>query len=1008
MISKFISGAKEIEVDAVADQGIISVLAISEHVENAGVHSGDATLIYPAQDLTTNTKIHIEKSVAAIAAELKITGPFNMQFIAKDDHILVIECNLRVSRSFPFVSKTLGVNLVAQATQIMLGKLTTETQIEVVPTRIGVKVAQFSFNRLPGADILMGVEMRSTGEVACFGETSPEAYLKALTASGVALPSRGNAILLSIGGYDAKKDFRNSVITLFLLGYQLFATHNTADYIATTCPDKPICTELSNDEILRRVSEKRFSMVVNVTERNKMHIDTVSFGYRMRRLAVDLGIPVVTDIKTAKLLVLGLSKFSLPLKIRSAIDCFTHYRTIRLPGLIDVHVHVRDFAESHKEDWTTCTRSALAGGITMICAMPNTKPPVIDQTSFDNTVAVASAKSVCDFGLISGASNTNVDTISTVNGAVALKLYLNQTHGDLQLTNTSVWIQHMQEWDSDRPICVHAEGQTLAAVLYAQSVTNKRVHVCHVSTAADIELIKMAKAAGRTVTCEVAPHHLFLSGKQPNHFSVKPPLATEEDSDALWSNLSIIDCFATDHAPHLRNEKHEGCCPGFAGLETALPLLLTAVNDGRITIEDIVLRYHTNPKHIFGLPDQPDTYVEVDPNFEHVIAERPHESRCDWTPFAGFRVKGVVKRVVLRGNVVYVADHPDEKSVVGAVIAKPGSGQLVTRQKKLEVLPVLPNAVVTQPFVTIAKFTGHFTSVDGLTKDHLRAVFKRADELRRSPNPTMLKGKRLALFFLEASTRTRVSFEAAMKNLGGDVIYVSAAESSVQKGETLEDSVRCLSGVADAVVIRHPENGASEKAKSALARHQTTMIINAGDGTNEHPTQTLVDLYTIRQEIGTLGGICVVIVGDLLNGRTVHSLAKALALRKDVIIHYVSPKHLAIPKSISDYVAERDVEQHFHLALSDEIIAAADVLYMTRLQKERFNFREMRTVDFSSEFCITPQILAKAKPTMRVLHPLPRGPEISVEIDSDSRAAYFRQMHNGLHVRMALLSLMMN
>lgn len=223
----------------------------------------------------------------------------------------------------------------------------------------------------------------------------------------------------------------------------------------------------------------------------------------------------------------------------------------------------------------------------------------------------------------------------------------------------------------------------------------------------------------------------------------------------------------------------------------------------------------------------------------------------------------------------------------------------------------------------------------------------------------------------------------------------------------LEDSVRCLSGVADAVVIRHPDNGACDRAKNALARHQTTQIINAGDGTNEHPTQTLVDLYTIRQEIGTLGGICVVVVGDLLHGRTVHSLVKALALRSDVVVHYVSPPELRIPMDVYDYVAARGVEQHVHTALTDDVVAVADVIYMTRLQKERLSASLSSLSSFSGEFCITPHILAKAKPTMRVLHPLPRGPEISVEIDSDSRAAYFRQMHNGLHVRMALLSLML-
>lgn len=194
------------------------------------------------------------------------------------------------------------------------------------------------------------------------------------------------------------------------------------------------------------------------------------------------------------------------------------------------------------------------------------------------------------------------------------------------LANTSVWLEHFRNWDSDRPICVHAEGDALAAVLYIQSITSKKLHVCHVSTRSDIELIKIAKArvGGNLITCEAAPHHLFGVGAQTDTFrSVKPPLGNNDDMKALWENMGIIDCFATDHAPHTSEEKCCHRCPGFPGLETALPLLLTAVHDGRLTLDDIVLRYHTNPKRIFGLPDQPDTYVDIDPDFEWVIPERP-------------------------------------------------------------------------------------------------------------------------------------------------------------------------------------------------------------------------------------------------------------------------------------------------------------------------------------------------------------------------------------------------
>jgi carbamoyl-phosphate synthase/aspartate carbamoyltransferase/dihydroorotase len=320
---------------------------------------------------------------------------------------------------------------------------------------------------------------------------------------------------------------------------------------------------------------------------------------------------------------------------------------------------------------------------------------------------------------------------------------------------------------------------------------------------------------------------------------------------ALWENMNIIDCFATDHAPHTADEKCCKGCPGFPGLETALPLLLDAVYNNRLTLEDIILRYHTNPKRIFGLPDQPETFVEVDPDFEWIIPERPKFSKCDWTPFAGRRVRGAVKRVMLRGQIVYVADHPDANTTIAKVLCVPGYGQLVSR---VQAEPIQQretrHSLGTQLQVEHVRrsWSGqrHYTTVDVLTKDRLRELFHLADELvaNKELARKSLIGKRLGLLFLEASTRTRVSFEAAMQNLGGDVIYISSTESSIQKGETLNDTLRCLAGTCDAVVVR-------QAAK--LTATNDLRIINAGDGTNEHPTQTLVDLYTIRQEIGTLG-----------------------------------------------------------------------------------------------------------------------------------------------------------
>lgn len=1017
VISKFINDAKEIEVDAVAELGIVKLMAISEHVENAGVHSGDATLIFPSQDVTAATSAQITHIVHYIAKTLEINGPFNIQFIAKDDQVKVIECNLRVSRSFPFVSKTLGVNFIESATQIMAGLATpsASSQLAIVsnPKRIGVKVAQFSFNRLTGAEILLGVEMQSTGEVACFGSDHRMAYLKALTASGFVLPPSGSAILLSIGGHAFKKEFKPAVEQLKRLNYKLYATRNTASYYEIN--EMRMQSKTTDDNIMSWITSHKFALVINVTERNKMRCveDTSTPGYQLRQAATSSNIPVVTDIKAAKLLVGSLVKLGsgrLVDQITTDVDCFTAYNTVRIPGLIDVHVHVREPGETHKEDWDTCTAAALAGGVTMLCAMPNTKPSLLGAAEYDLVDRLAQSKARCDYALFAGASSANAATVHSLAPKCAgLKMYLNNTHGDLLLANTMDWAEHIKNWTHpDHPICVHAEGHTMSAVLHIANLYHRRIHVCHVARKEEIELIRLSKEAGMQVTCEVAPHHLFLVANDDKMSSVKPPLQALIDQQALWNNLDIIDCFATDHAPHLVGEKQEhGCCPGFPGLETALGLLLTAVHEKRLTLEDIVLRYHTNPKRIFRLPDQPNTYVEIDLTQRYQIPAEPQMSKAKWTPFAGRECVGAVKRVVLRGETVYISDKPNQGLLVRPTIpvqnVRLGASTVVAST----VSEIAPAATKITKRYTEASFDRNVLSADQFTKDGLRMLFERADDLRHQDQlgqlPQLMVNKMLGLFFFEPSTRTRTSFEAAMKRMGGNVINVNADQSSVKKGESLEDSITSFQvcGQVDAIVLRHPEKGSSHRA----ARVADVPIINGGDGRGEHPTQTLIDLYTIRRELGSVGGIYVVFIGDLRYGRTVHSLAKALALRENVRIHYVSPKELTIPRKIYQYVAERGIEQHESVELTDEVLAVADVLYVTRIQRERHDETLKATLALDP-YCITPGVLAKTKPGLRVLHPLPRGTEISTEIDHDPRAAYKRQMENGPYVRMALLSLL--
>jgi aspartate carbamoyltransferase catalytic subunit len=265
----------------------------------------------------------------------------------------------------------------------------------------------------------------------------------------------------------------------------------------------------------------------------------------------------------------------------------------------------------------------------------------------------------------------------------------------------------------------------------------------------------------------------------------------------------------------------------------------------------------------------------------------------------------------------------------------------------------------------------------------------------------LLKGKILANLFYEPSTRTSSSFTSAMERLGGSVIPINEVRySSVAKGESLPDTVRTLECYADVIVLRHPEVGASALA----AKYAKKPIINAGDGVGEHPTQALLDLFTIVEELGRVDGLTVTMLGDLKYGRTVHSLARLLSLYR-VKLNYVSPQILRMPAEIVAELKTLDVLQSEYNTL-ETALPETDVLYVTRVQKERFEDQsEYESVRHA--YVITADILAQAKERMIVMHPLPRVGEISMDVDDDPRAAYFRQMEYGLYVRMALLAMVL-
>jgi carbamoyl-phosphate synthase/aspartate carbamoyltransferase/dihydroorotase len=345
---------------------------------------------------------------------------------------------------------------------------------------------------------------------------------------------------------------------------------------------------------------------------------------------------------------------------------------MRLPGLIDPHVHLREPGGTHKEDWDSGTMAALAGGFTTVLAMPNTQPPVCDAASLDLALGAARAKARCDYAQYLGAGPDNVETLAALaHRAAGLKMYLDQTYGPLRLDDLTLWMAHFERWPLHLPIVAHAEGRSMAAAILLAGIYDRPLHLAHVSTREEILLIRAAKEKGLNITCEVTPHHLFLTREDipalgEGRGEVRPRLATPADRDALWANLEVVDCFATDHAPHTLAEKDSSNPPpGFPGLETALPLLLTAVHEGRLALDDLTRRMYINPKRIFNLPEQEETWIEVDPDVTWQIKASETFTRCGWTPFEGWQVRGRVRRVILRGREAYRD---------GEVLAAPGYG----------------------------------------------------------------------------------------------------------------------------------------------------------------------------------------------------------------------------------------------------------------------------------------------------------------------------------------------
>ena len=886
---------QEIEVDAVAHDGQLVMHYVSEHVENAGVHSGDATLILPPQDLDPETVRRIEVATQKIGHALNVTGPFNIQFMAKNNEIKVIECNVRAARSFPFVSKVTDVDAIEMATDLMLGlSVRPYPPMSLPEDYVGIKVPQFSFGRLAGADPILGVEMASTGEVACFGRNKYEAYLKSLLSTGLKMPKK--SVLLSIGSFKEKMEMLPSVRKLQSMGFTIYATAGTSDFLQEHGIPIHYLEALDDDEnnpqkseysLKRHIADGSIDLYINLPSKNRYRrpANYMSKGYRSRRLAIDFAVPLVTNVKCAKLLIEALSR-NVQFDI-SAVDFKTSHRTIILPGFVNTRAFVPDIAMPAGADVDAVTRGALAGGFTTVQIMPLGRDVNVHDMKTLNIARENASKARVDYAL--GIAGTPDAQLTPEVSAAARTLLLPLS--SMPANKVAAASTYFEQWPLNRPIVTDAKTTDLASVLLLASLFSRSIHVTNLQTAEDIRLVALSKERELKVTCDVSIYSLFFAAED---FPEATCLPSRANQDALWASLETVDTLSVGTLPfRLASELGQKPSPE-AGFEESMRLLLNAVSEGRLTLEDITTRLVDNPRKIFDLPEQADTYLEVE--MDRRIRT---EKRDYWSPLENKVLAGAIHRVVMRGETVFLDGSFPRSSVRGeevvggarreraerraarfsisharpslaSSIGMPSSGHAspvqagksptlgANRSPRLEAvdsaLPLMslasqpppPTAAVT-PMATLQRLVAssqfsrrHVLSVKSISRDDLHRLFGVASEMRmlveRHTPIDILKGRVLCTMFFEPSTRTSSSFEAAMNRLGGSVVSVSADSSSVVKGESLPDTVRTLGCYGDAIVLRHPAAGSAQTA----AKFSPVPIINAGDGIGEHPTQVSI------------------------------------------------------------------------------------------------------------------------------------------------------------------------
>ncbi len=892
--------------------------------------------------------------------------------------------------------------------------------------------------------------MASTGEVACFGRNRYEAYIKALISTGFRLPKKN--ILLSIGSFKDKAEMLPSIAKLHQMGYNLFATAGTADYLEEHgLPVKylEVLAEQEKDQkseysLTQHLANNYIDLYINLPSSNRFRrpANYMSKGYRTRRMAVDYQTPLITNVKNAKLLIEAIARHY-DLAIES-IDYKTSHRTITMPGLINIAAFIPGVATPGSPDFQMVTKASIAAGFSMIRIMPlGFDSWVTNSRSLKAAQHNSRVGAYCDYNFSVAATHTNADQIQHVTADVG-SLFLPFNHPSGSINKVATVTAHFAVWPAHKPIVTDAKTTDLASILLLASLHDRKLHVMSVTTKDDITLIALSKEKGLKVTCDVSIYCLFLSQAE---FPECAALPTADDQKALWNHLSTIDVFSIGSLPY---QLAGGEAVPTVGIADALPLLFTAVAEGRLTVEDVRRRLHVNPTEIFELHEQHETTVEIDVDRPYVLQVGPV-----WSPFVGRTMRGAVSRVTFDGSTACLdgelmavlpkgtdmsahslnLQSPEARAVSPALSSRLDGltdrrGPLLdtgmvrrhsilspvvrpsTKNRNLDHLPdsglnsipstmlpppALPSAVSPSLLSLLAASpfqNRHVLSVSQYSRQDLHLLFTVAQEMRigvqRSGIIPILASRVLCTIFYEPSTRTSASFDTAMQRLGGRTVIINTDHSSTQKGESLQDTIRTLGCYSDAIVLRHPDNSSAAIA----AKYSPVPIINGGNGSQEHPTQAFLDLFTIREELGSVSNITVTFVGDLKYGRTVHSLIKLLQYY-EVKINLVAPSALSLPVEVRDQIQKSRQLGMESEKLTPDIIARSDVLYCTRVQKERFE-----SVDeyerLKDAFVVDNSVLKYAKNTMVLMHPLPRNTEISEEVDFDQRAAYFRQVSDSI------------